>query len=246
MAGINPAAACISASMDHTSQPLIVIAICMAALAGFVDAIAFTNLGGFFASFMSGNTTRLGVGLGTGQAGAVVTASALILSFVAGVILSSVLTHMRPNTHRPTVMSAVTCLLLLAAIFSVLLPGPLVLLLLAAAMGCENGVFQRDGAPGFGITYMTGSLVRVGQKLAGALMGDRDRWGWVPYLALWTGFLAGVVLGAASNFRWGWQALWVAPLAAALLTVALSVTQRPRMPTATPSGAEGLTGEREG
>ena len=42
-------------------------AICLAALAGFVDALAYISLGGFFASFMSGNTTRLGVGLATAR-----------------------------------------------------------------------------------------------------------------------------------------------------------------------------------
>jgi alkylation response protein AidB-like acyl-CoA dehydrogenase len=70
------------------------------------------------------------------------------------------------------------------------------LLFLAAAMGCENGVFHRDGEVTIGVTSMTGSLVRMAQKLAGALMGDADRWGWVRHLYLWLGFVAGVVLGA--------------------------------------------------
>ena len=43
---------------------LIGLAVALAALAGFVDAIAFTRLGGYFVSFMSGNSTRLGVGIG--------------------------------------------------------------------------------------------------------------------------------------------------------------------------------------
>src|SRR3546814_9729783 len=42
------------------------------------------------------------------------------------------------------------------------------LLLLAAAMGAENGVFLRDREVSIGVTYMTGTLVRVGQKLAEA------------------------------------------------------------------------------
>jgi len=35
----------------------------LSAIAGFVDAVAFLELRGFFASFMSGNTTRFAVGL---------------------------------------------------------------------------------------------------------------------------------------------------------------------------------------
>jgi uncharacterized membrane protein YoaK (UPF0700 family) len=214
--------------MHRTESPLVAVAVCLAALAGFVDALAFTSLGGFFASFMSGNSTRLGVGLGTGVGSDALIAGGLILSFVGGVILSSVLVRAARHRHKAAVMAAVTVLLTLAAIVATAAPGPLVLVLLAAAMGTENGVFNRDGEVTIGLTYMTGSLVRIGQKLAGALMGDPDRWGWIPYLALWLGFLAGVVSGAASHLRWGWHALWLAALISAALTLAIARLTGPR------------------
>src|SRR3546814_19780604 len=56
------------AAMQRYQTPMIAAAVLLAVLAGFVDAIAYISLGGFFASFMSGNTTRLGVGLATGTA----------------------------------------------------------------------------------------------------------------------------------------------------------------------------------
>ncbi|WP_066800294.1 YoaK family protein [Sphingomonas soli] len=207
--------------MDRTPPPLIAIAILLAALAGFVDAIAFTSLGGFFASFMSGNSTRLGVGLGGGGMYEASMALALIMSFVCGVMLAAVVSRAYAANAREATMVVVTLLLTVAAVLATLHPGPLVLVFLAMAMGCENGVFNRDGAPAFGVTYLSGTLVRVGQKAANALMGDKDRWGWVPYLTLWLGFVAGVVMGAASQFRWSWNALWAAPVAAAVLTYAL-------------------------
>jgi uncharacterized membrane protein YoaK (UPF0700 family) len=220
--------------MERTESPLIATAVCLAALAGFVDALAFASLGGFFASFMSGNSTRLGVGLGQGLGGDPAIAGGLILSFVSGVIVSSVLVRATGERHKSAVMATVTALLTLAAIIATVTPGPLVLVLLAAAMGTENGVFNREGEVTIGLTYMTGSLVRIGQKLAGALMGDRDRWGWVPYLALWLGFLAGAVSGAASQLHWGWDALWLAALIAALLTLALArLTGRRVLPAET-------------
>ncbi len=207
---------------------MIAIAVCLAALAGFVDALAFTSLGGFFASFMSGNSTRLGVGLRQGIGSDAAVAGGLILSFVGGVIVSSVLVRAAGERHKTAVMAMVTALLTLAAIVATVAPGPLVLVLLAAAMGTENGVFNRDGEVTIGLTYMTGSLVRIGQKLGGALMGDADRWGWVPYVALWLGFLAGAVSGAAGQLLWGWDALWLAALIAAGLTVAIArLTGRP-------------------
>ena len=42
---------------------------------------------------------------------------------------------------------------------------------LAMAMGAENSVFQRDGEVTIGLTYMTGTLVKMGQRIAGALLG---------------------------------------------------------------------------
>lgn len=214
--------------MQRTESPLVVIAICLAALAGFVDALAFTSLGGFFASFMSGNTTRLGVGLGADLPGDAAVAGGLVMSFVSGVILASVITRWRQARFRESVMVLVTVLLVVAATLASLAPGPIVLIFLAMAMGCENGILNREGEVTVGVTYMTGSLVKMGQKLAGALMGDRDRWGWTLYLFLWAGFLAGVVMGAASHVRWGWTALWLAPIASAVLTLAL-VRVRPRL-----------------
>lgn len=222
--------------MHRTESPLIAVAVCLAALAGFVDALAFTSLGGFFASFMSGNSTRLGVGLGQGLGGDALIAGGLILSFVSGVIVSSVIVRAAGARHKAAVMGVVTALLTLAAIVATVMPGPLVLVLLAAAMGTENGVFNRDGEVTIGLTYMTGSLVRIGQKLAGALMGDRDRWGWIPYLALWLGFVAGVVSGAASQLRWGWDALWLAALIAAVLTLAIARLTGATRPQPRPAG----------
>lgn len=208
--------------MHRTESPLIAVAVCLAALAGFVDALAFTSLGGFFASFMSGNSTRLGVGLGTGVVADAATAAALVLSFVSGVIVASVIVRAAAPRHKEALMAAVTGLLVLAAAVSAVAPGPLVLLLLAGAMGVENGVFNRDGEVTIGLTYMTGSLVRMGQKIADALMGTGNHWDWVPYLALWTGFVAGAVSGAASQLRWGWEALWLAVAVSAALTVAIA------------------------
>lgn len=43
------------------------LAATLSALAGYVDAVGFMTLGGFFVSFMSGNSTRLGVGLSSGE-----------------------------------------------------------------------------------------------------------------------------------------------------------------------------------
>ena len=64
------------------------LAIGLSMLAGYVDAIGFIQLGGFFVSFMSDNSTRLGVGLIEWSNDAT-RAGGLITLFVIGVIAGS-------------------------------------------------------------------------------------------------------------------------------------------------------------
>ena len=204
--------------MKDYAPRFIALAIALAALAGFVDAIAFTRLGGYFVSFMSGNSTRLGVGIGLAD-GTALLAAALILAFVAGVMVATIIARHFAERRKVAVLSAVTVTLALAALLWMLLPGPLPLLLVAAAMGMENGVFARDGEVAIGVSYMTGSLVRMAQRLAGALMGDPERWAFVPHLMLWVGFAVGVVLGAKVGLAAADAALCIAALAAGGLTL---------------------------
>ncbi|MBR0552909.1 YoaK family protein [Stakelama marina] len=212
--------------MQRYPMPVIGVAILLAALAGFVDALAYASLGGFFASFMSGNTTRIGVSLGTSEYRDAVIAGSLILSFLSGVVLSSVINHAWPRWKGVSVMVAVTLLLAAAAVTDWLGPRPVALLFLAAAMGAENGVFAFGGHIRINITYMTGTLVRFGQKLGCALMGVGGRWEWLRDLLLWVGFFCGVLGGSFTFTDYGEWAFWAAPAAAAVLTLIIALLPR--------------------
>src|SRR3546814_13773042 len=89
---------------------------------------------------------------------------------------------------------------------------------MTVAMGGANAIFQRDGEVSIGVTYMTGALVKLGQRLAAALVGG-PRWQWAPYLALWGGLIAGAAAGALAYPRAGMASLWIAVAAAGLLCV---------------------------
>ena len=64
----------------------LVIAVALAILAGYIDGIAFVYLGGYFVSFMSGNTTQSGVELAGGDLAAAGFGFLVILGFVLGVM----------------------------------------------------------------------------------------------------------------------------------------------------------------
>ena len=87
------------------------------------------------------------------------------------------------------------------------------------AMGAENAVFEKDGDVGIGLTYMTGALVKAGQRFATTILGG-DRLGWAPYLLLWVGLVAGGVAGALASKCFGAAGTWFAAAAAAGLAFA--------------------------
>lgn len=193
------------------------LAFCLAALAGFVDAIGFLKSGGLFVSFMSGNTTRLAIGIFEVAASAVAAAT-LIALFVIGVFLSLVVTAKVMVAHRKVVAMACVAVLLVAAALSQIAGYDYPTTgLLCLAMGATNTVFHRDGEVSIGVTYMTGTLVKLGGRLADAALGG-DRTAWRPYLLLWLALLAGGAFGAAS-YRWSPDASICLAAAAALVLV---------------------------
>src|SRR5207253_3805954 len=92
----------------------ILLASMLSALAGYVDGIGFLHLGGLFVSFMSGNSTRMGVSLADGQWSGALDALGLIVLFVAGAAIGSLIVLGR-SAHRQAVLLLVEALLLAAA-----------------------------------------------------------------------------------------------------------------------------------
>jgi uncharacterized membrane protein YoaK (UPF0700 family) len=205
-----------------------VLAVCLSTLAGYVDAIGFLHLGGYFVSFMTGNSTRLGVGLLDDPAQALLPLG-LVALFVGGVILGSLVAR-AANYRRPSRVLALVAVLLLAAAYAAFTGFPAIATaLMALAMGAENAVFERDGEVSIGLTYMTGTLVKLGQRITAALLGG-DRLAWLWYFMLWLGLVCGAVIGALVFARIGLGGLWPGAGTAAILAciVAIAVEGRGR------------------
>jgi len=203
------------------SRANILLACALSALAGYVDGIGFLHLGGLFVSFMSGNSTRMGVSLADGQWLSALEALGLIVLFVAGAAVGSLIVLGR-SAHRQAVLLLTEALLLAAAAVAHHLgQQALAVAAIVLAMGLENAVFQIDGGGGLGLTYVTGALVKVGQLLAAAISGG-SRWGWLPNLLLWAALVAGAVLGALAYRRFNLGAIWVAAFVAFALAAVIA------------------------
>ena len=188
------------------------LALGLAGLAGLVDATGFVVAGGYFTSFMSGNTTRMGVELAQRPVLALAPLG-LIACFLTGVIGGALLAPRLAAGRREQLLLG-----LVAAVLGggagLLAAGQAIAFLVcsAVAMGLANNVFARDGEVTVGVTYMTGALVRFGQGVAARLTGktlDSTR----GYGLLWSALALGAASGGVISLQ---SPLWAASVAAGL------------------------------
>ncbi len=197
---------------------ILVLAVGLSALAGYIDAFGFISLGGFFVSFMSGNTTRLGIALSRGTWTQVGEGAGIIVTFVCGACLGALVNHFSPRRPRPKVLAMVTLLLAVSAFAYDEGSRYLCIACMILAMGTINATFLKDGEVSVGLTYMTGALVKVGHRFATALTGG-ETFGWVPHLLLWTGLIGGTITGGLIHGWLGLDGLWGAVVYAGMAAV---------------------------
>ena len=98
------------------SRRNVALACALSALAGYVDGIGFLHLGGLFVSFMSGNSTRMGVSLAEGHWSNAAEALGLIALFVTGAAAGSLIVLGRGANRQPSVLLVEALLLAAAAL----------------------------------------------------------------------------------------------------------------------------------
>jgi uncharacterized membrane protein YoaK (UPF0700 family) len=210
------------------------LAAALAMIAGFVDAYGVIAYG-VYVSFMSGNTTQAGYQIAAGMFRPAALAALAILFFVVGAFAGTLLVQAAGRLARRAVFGVVAAAL--AEIVGLTYFGALTagfgVAIVSAAMAVMNSAFSRVGAQSVSLTFVTGTLSRVGSHLALAaqLAPLADAQGpWDTHLRralmlsrVWTGFLAGAVLSGVTTPRFG---AWVL-LLPALILAALAAFERP-------------------
>lgn len=179
-----------------TPAPQLSLGLILTAAAGMIDVVGFIELGGYYTSFMSGNTTQLGAGLATAGQGLILPAGLIVL-FVIGSFLGSLLRG-RDERRR---MIAVLLLVLFGLAATLVLRGAgfsidQAMLVLAASAGAQNAILVPQGAVRLGATFVTGTLFAAGQDLARAVRREAPPWRWAQHLLVWLALLVGACIGA--------------------------------------------------
>ena len=197
----------------------------LAVLAGVLGATAFTHSAGYFVTFMTGNAQRAVLGYFRSDVVLSITAGLLLLCFVAGVVTASVCRRhfWVDHPHGPTVLT--TFSLVGATALDIVLGrweatevdfAPITLVVFG--IGALNTSFVKDGEVSIPISYVTGTLVKMGQGIERHISGGKAA-DWLGYFLLFSSFVLGATAGGLiSTLVSGSQMLAVASLVCAVTT----------------------------
>jgi uncharacterized membrane protein YoaK (UPF0700 family) len=186
-------------------------------VAGFVDAYGIIAYG-VYVSFMSGNTTQTGYQAGQEAFSAAAPSALAILFFVGGSFAGTLLAAVAGRRARQLIFGAAAAALAAVVGFTQLgsVSAGVLIATASFAMGVLNAALSRIGAQSVSLTFVTGSLSRIGAHFALALRRASlaDAQGpWDTHLRrafilarVWVGFLAGALLSGAATPRFG---VWV-------------------------------------
>ncbi|WP_081853119.1 YoaK family protein [Bosea sp. 117] len=165
-------------------------------VAGFIDAVGYAHVGNLYLSFMSGNTTRLGMALAGHDYALVVLAGAVIASFVVGSGLGTLIVEGAAHRSLSCLLGAEAVLVAVAMALFAAFGSASALVPVAAAMGMQNNAHQVVLHADIGKSFVTGALFSLGQSFARALRDRASPREWLVYAASWLSFIAGVTTGA--------------------------------------------------
>ncbi len=192
-------------------------------IAGFVDSIGFLFLGGVFLSFMSGNTTRIATSLVEGDGELAWLAGSCVLLFLIGVMEGALVRRLAKvylpyHRVREVVMANMCVLFSLASLLVLVDQDRMAVVMLSFGIGAMNSIFERDGEVAIPLAYMTGTMVKMGQRFVDVFFGGPHA-AWLAHLKMVVGLATGAFVGALAYHRFGLNAVH----AATGLTVALSL-----------------------
>ncbi|TWS25326.1 DUF1275 domain-containing protein [Tsukamurella sputi] len=205
----------------------------LAGVAGMVGAVAFLHSAGYFVTFMTGNTERAVLtwfkasdAQQIAGAGALA-ATALIVAFVTGVVVASICRRYfwHGHPHGPTVLT--TAGLLVASATDFVLDGfdePEVrfvpILIITFSLGALNTSFTKNGEVSVPLSYVTGTLVKLGQGIERHATRNGTVFDWLGYALVYVGFVLGAAVGGViGSFVTGPQVILVAGLLCGVTTL---------------------------
>ncbi|WP_278264882.1 YoaK family protein [Nocardia sp. AG03] len=184
--------------MPEGAMPMVAF---LSILAGFIGAAAYTHSAGYFVTFMTGNTERAVLGWFDNDQLLATGAITLLLSFGLGVFVASLLRRRvwRDSRHGATVVATVALSVAAAVDWAMDRSGGqevgfIPIAFVAFAVGALNTAFVKNGEVSVPLSYVTGTVVKLGQGIESHVSGGSVR-DWLGYALQYGSFAVGALLG---------------------------------------------------
>ncbi|MBX9651977.1 DUF1275 domain-containing protein [bacterium] len=190
------------------------LALCLALIAGYVDGYGLVALN-TYVSFMSGNTTQTGSMLGQQNFKAAVPTALAISFFLVGSVLGHSVLHSGFRHAQRLLFLWAASLLAIAFITTHWhWMGPnFIISVLSVGMGSMNTALSRLGMEPVNLTFVTGTLNKLGGHLAMAMMRvpvEQAEGSWDTHFyraillaAIWTSFILGAIISGVGAAYFG-------------------------------------------
>ena len=172
-------------------------------ISGYVNILGITVVGEVFLSFMSGNTTRFGYSIATGDFVMAFQFIMVIICFVFGSFLGNYVCFLFSKNDKTTLVLIIEILLVVISLAMEILPFTSYSHIpLAIAMGAQNCVQIPIGDIVIGKTFVSGTLYTMGAAIAESLVFKKPLSRVVLCLVSWAFFTLGAIVGVTvlNNF----------------------------------------------
>lgn len=193
--GMRPDLLLHKAGAAEAHHPL-AFALILTGLAGFLDAAAYVRFNHLYVSFMSGNSTHLGMAIADWEVSDILAILGVVLAFVAGAALGTFIADHSTKGLIVRVLGLEAMLLLLAIAASLASLPLTCVMLVSLTMGLQNVLHQAVGGIDVGRGYVTGMLFSLGQSVARLVHGRADLDHARTSLLNWLVFVVGAAVGA--------------------------------------------------
>jgi uncharacterized membrane protein YoaK (UPF0700 family) len=197
-------------------QTSFLFSLLIAAVAAYVDATGFLLYSGIYLSFMSGNSTRAAVLVARGDWQQLVPVVGVIPTFVLGVTVGTIMHGVFNRQGQAIVFTIAGIALGVVAALEIYgqAAGPSdtrlgLFLMLAATMGLLNSAVQRVAKLSVALTFVTGTLVKLGTAVGrqitnrGRSDGGDQRETIVILVSMYFAFFLGAVCGGLAAALYG-------------------------------------------
>jgi uncharacterized membrane protein YoaK (UPF0700 family) len=198
--------------------PALAVAVVLAGVTGFVDAVAFERFLGVFVANQSGNAVFLGMAIGGSAVSTVWRPATAMVGFALGIVVGQLVRGRVPRARLGAWL--LLCELALFVVV-IVVSGPIdrvhligggeglvLIVLTSAAMGVQTEVIRHVAGTAVATTYQTGAIARMGEAVsrlvsrAARLREEREV---VVLLLVLAAYVGGAAVGAAAPGEWRWS-----------------------------------------